>query len=145
MVIHGLVAVLLHQFVALGGLQVLAHHFGDQFVERDLGRPAEFFFGLAGVAQQGFDFGGAEVAGVDCDDALACRSGVRVSLKSRRGRRSYGFEVAFFVDALPFPADFHAEFLAAALTKSRTEYCTPVAMTKSSGVSCCSISHCIST
>ena len=30
-------------------------------------------------------------------------------------------------------------------TNCRTLYCTPVAMTKSSGCSCCSISHCIST
>jgi hypothetical protein len=41
-VIHGLVAVLLDQFVAFGGLQVFAHHFGDQFVEGDLRGPAEF-------------------------------------------------------------------------------------------------------
>jgi hypothetical protein len=34
---------------------------------------------------------------------------------------------------------------AANSTNWRTLYCTPVAMTKSSGWSCCSISHCIST
>jgi hypothetical protein len=62
---------LLHQFVALGGLQVLAHHFGDQFVEADLRRPAELVAWPCWVAQQGFDFGGAEVARVDGDDAFA--------------------------------------------------------------------------
>ena len=72
-VIQGLVAMLLDQFVALGALQVFAHHFGDQFVEADLRRPAEFVLGLAGVAEQGFDFGGAEVARVDGDDA-SCRA-----------------------------------------------------------------------
>lgn len=33
----------------------------------------------------------------------------------------------------------------AALIKSLTLYCMPVAITKSSGTSCCSMSHCIST
>ncbi len=33
MIVHGLVAVLLHQLVTLGGFQVLAHHLGYQFEE----------------------------------------------------------------------------------------------------------------
>ena len=66
-----MIAVLLHQFIALGIFQVFAHHLADQFVEGDLGRPAEFVFGLAGIAQQGFDFGGTEVARIDCHDAFA--------------------------------------------------------------------------
>ena len=37
----------------------------------DLGLPAQFRFGLGGVAQQQFDFGGAEIFGVDFDDDLA--------------------------------------------------------------------------
>src|SRR5512138_1434963 len=44
-VVHGLVAVLLDEFVALGGLEILAHHLADQFVERDPGRPAELGLG----------------------------------------------------------------------------------------------------
>ena len=104
-VIHGLVAVLLHQFVAFGGLQVLAHHLGHQFVEADLRRPAQLVLGLAGVAQQGLDFGGAEVARVDGDDAAAPLSPA-LSLGGR-GRN----EVALLVDALAFPADCHAELL----------------------------------
>ena len=96
----------LHQFVALGGLEVLAHHLADQLVEADPWRPAELGLGLAWVAQQGFDFGGAEVARVDGNDALAPLS---PSPSPARGRG--GDEVALLVDALAFPADGHAEFL----------------------------------
>ena len=76
-IVHGLVAVFLHQLVALGALQVFAHHFGDEFVEGDLGCPAQFLFGLARVAQQGLDFGRAEVTRVNLDDeiVLDCRVG----------------------------------------------------------------------
>ena len=45
----------------------------------------------------------------------------------------------------PFHVVWMPSSLAAASTKSRTLYCTPVAITKSSGCSCCNISHCIST
>lgn len=71
---------LLHQLIALGGLQVLAHHLGHQFVERDLRRPAELVLGFAGVAEQGFDFGGAEVAGVDGDDQPSCWGGALAAI-----------------------------------------------------------------
>jgi hypothetical protein len=39
MIIHGLVAVFPDEFVALGGFQVFPDHFGDEFVEGDLGLP----------------------------------------------------------------------------------------------------------
>ena len=39
-VVHGSVAVVLDQFVALGPLEVFAHHFGDKFVEG--GRNVDF-------------------------------------------------------------------------------------------------------
>lgn len=68
MVIHHAVPTIPHQLVALGDCEVFADHLGDQFLEGDLGGPAEFFLGLAGVAQQGFDFGGAEIPIVNGDD-----------------------------------------------------------------------------
>ena len=92
MVIHGLVAMVLDEFVALGGLEVFADHFGDKFFERRCWRPAKLFFGFSGVTEQGFDFGGAEIAGIDGDDALAMRV------------------VSLLFNALPFPFDFHTEF-----------------------------------
>ena len=45
----------------------------------------------------------------------------------------------------PVKATVTPSSLAANSTNWRTLYCTPVAMTKSSGLSCCSMSHCIST
>jgi hypothetical protein len=65
-------------------------HFGAHFLGGDFGHPAEFLFGFGGVAQQGFDFGGAEVAGVDADDG-------------------FGHSNSHFVDALAFPAQLHAQ------------------------------------
>lgn len=41
----------LDKFVALGGLEDFADHFGDEFVEGDLGHPAEFFLGDADSAR----------------------------------------------------------------------------------------------
>ena len=60
---HGVAAVA-NEVIALGDFEVFADHLGDEFVEGDPGRPAEFFTCLGGVAEEGFDFGGAEVAGV---------------------------------------------------------------------------------
>lgn len=71
MVIHGLVAMVLDEFVALGGFQIFPHHFGNEFVEGGSRRPAQLFPGFAGVAEQGFHFCRAEVAGIDGNDALA--------------------------------------------------------------------------
>ncbi len=42
----------LDEFVALGAFEVFADHFGDQFVEGYLGRPAEPGFGLARIADR---------------------------------------------------------------------------------------------
>ena len=77
MVVERRIAVLLDQFVSLGALEVFAHHLGDEFVEGDLGGPAELLFGLGRVAQQGLDFGRAEVTRVNLDDeiVLDCRVG----------------------------------------------------------------------
>ena len=48
--------------------QIVGHHLGAHFLRVDLWHPAEFLFGFGGVTQQGFDFCGAEVAGVDADN-----------------------------------------------------------------------------
>ena len=46
----GAEAMFLDQFIALGALEVFAHHFGYQFVESSLGYPAEFFPGFGRIA-----------------------------------------------------------------------------------------------
>ena len=56
----------LQQGVLLGLAKVVGHHFLHHFVQGNFGHPAEVFFGFAGVAQQGFYFGGAEIAGGGC-------------------------------------------------------------------------------
>src|SRR3954466_8517783 len=67
----GIVAVLLHELVALGGLQVLAHHLAHELGELDPRLPAQLRARLGGVAEEGLDFRRAEIARVDRDDALA--------------------------------------------------------------------------
>src|SRR3981189_992768 len=56
--------------LAMGGLppgyrKIARHHFLDELREARLGLPAELFAGLAGVADQEFDFGGAEIYRID--------------------------------------------------------------------------------
>jgi hypothetical protein len=60
-------------------------HFGNQFGEADFWRPSEFLARLGGVAEQGFHFGGPEVARIDLDDAVAL---LRRSLFHRPRRRA---------------------------------------------------------
>jgi len=55
----------------LGLRQVAGHHFSAHFLHRDFRHPAQFLFGFGGVAQQGFHFGGAEVAWVNLHDHIA--------------------------------------------------------------------------
>src|SRR5256885_825677 len=62
------VAVLLHQRVALGLAQILAHHFLDELLEARLRLPAQFLFRPRGIADEGVDFGGPEIARVHGDD-----------------------------------------------------------------------------
>ena len=68
---HGAIAVALHEVVALGDLQVLAHHLAHQFVEAHPRLPPQLAARLAGVAQQRFDFGGTEIARIDAHDAAS--------------------------------------------------------------------------
>src|SRR6185295_805330 len=91
MAIEGGEAVALDELVALGGLQVLAHHLRDQLAEADARRPAELALRFRSVAEERVDLGGTQVAGIEGDDAAAL------------------LVVALFVGALALPADAHAE------------------------------------
>src|SRR5438552_5582218 len=66
-------AMLLHELVALGGLEVLAHHLGDELGEADLRRPAELRERIARIAEERIELGRPEVARIDRDDAAALR------------------------------------------------------------------------
>ncbi len=52
----------------LGLCEVVSEHLFSHLLRGDFWYPAQFLFGFAGVAQQSFDFGGSEVAGVDFDE-----------------------------------------------------------------------------
>ena len=59
MLVIGVVAMPFDQLIAFCAHEVFAH----QFLEGDFGSPTQFLLGFGGVAQQGFDLSGAEVAG----------------------------------------------------------------------------------
>jgi hypothetical protein len=59
------------QGVSLGGLQVGFNHLADQLVEADAQSPSKFAQGLACIADQRLDLGGAGVARIDRDDDFA--------------------------------------------------------------------------
>ena len=59
---------LLEQCVLFGLSQVVGDHLLAHLLRGDLGHSAEFGLGIARFAEQGFDFGGVEVAGVDAED-----------------------------------------------------------------------------
>ena len=84
-----------YQFVPFSRLEVLPDHFGDEFLEGNLRRPAQFFPGLGGISQERLHFRRPEVTGIDAYDGSA------------PARRS---EVAHLVDALSLPVDLHAQF-----------------------------------
>ena len=50
---------------------VAVDHFSDQLLKTCGGRPSQFGFGLAGVAEQSFDLGRAEIPRVNADDDVA--------------------------------------------------------------------------
>src|SRR3989338_896481 len=64
------VAMAFDQRVALGALEVFAHHLGDQLLECHLRLPAKFFSGFGGIAEQLLHLGRAEIARVNADDSL---------------------------------------------------------------------------
>ena len=55
----------LEQDVLFGLGQLVGNHFFKHLLRGDFWHPTRFGLGLAGVAEQGNSFGGAEVAGVD--------------------------------------------------------------------------------
>ena len=52
-----------------GFSQIGCNHILHHFIKRDFWHPAKFLLGFGGVAEQGLDFGVAEIAGIDSDDA----------------------------------------------------------------------------
>lgn len=95
MAVHDPIPLSLDELVALSGFQVLAH----QRIEHTFGCQPNFFAPRFCVAQQGFDFGGAEVAEIHLvyDPLSLSREG--------RGRG----QVSLSFHALAFPADLHAQ------------------------------------
>lgn len=68
----------------------MGYHLFAHFLRGDFGYPPEFGLGLGRVAEQSFNFGGAEVAGVNFDDGFVV-------------------PVAYLVPTLAFPAQLHAQ------------------------------------
>ena len=100
-----------------GDLEVCLDHLAHQLVEAGLRPPAQLRPAPSCVAQQRLDLGRAEVARVHLHEHAAAAA---VDALLRRRPR--------------LATRCHAELAAAALvTNSRTECCSPVAMTKSSG------------
>ncbi len=83
---------LLDQLVALGGFEIRMHHFRHQLLKTNAGTPTQLAPRLAGIAEQGFDLGGTEVARINGDHALA------------------GAIMGFFLDTLPAPGQRDAQF-----------------------------------
>ena len=86
-------------------LRSVGHHFLHHFVQGNFGQSVEVFFGLAGVAQQGFYFGGAEIAGVYAHHRLAHLQGGGVVA-------GYGRHLGHFVHALAFKSKGHTQPMA---------------------------------
>src|SRR5437773_8177067 len=99
----GAIAVAADQRVPFRCPQVLARHLGDQLGKRYARLPAKPAARLGRVADQRFDLGGTEIAGIDAHDRLP---------GPELARRALGFEpelvdyAAFFVaGALPAQQD----------------------------------------
>src|SRR5690554_2557571 len=69
-IIHYLVTAVLQIAVLLHQLEVRSHHVFDQGLQVVLRLPTQLFFGLGGVADEQFHFGGTEIAGIDLYHAL---------------------------------------------------------------------------
>ena len=77
---------LLQQSLLPGLGQIGCHHFLHHFIKRDHRHPAQFLFCLGRIAEQGLDFGRAEVARVDADYRDFRRYGLRVGARNdKRG------------------------------------------------------------
>jgi len=95
------IPILLQQGVALCQIKVVLYHLFYHLLQCNLWHPSKVVLGFCGVTEEGFDLCGAEVAFVDADYGLTFGECWVV--------RGHGFDEAFFVDPLPFPADGYAE------------------------------------
>ena len=96
-----------------------AHHDLHQAIKADGRFPAENLQSFCGVSEKQIDLCRAVIFGVDLDDGLS-----RLSVD------------ADFIGSLPFPNEIETGYFGGSLYEF-----PPVATTKSSGPSCCSISH----
>ena len=63
--------------------QVMGHHFSNHFVDGDHWLPSKLFFCSARIPKKCFDFGRAEVPGIDLDDHVTnFHVGRRVAIDS---------------------------------------------------------------
>ena len=60
-----------YEVVAAGGFEVFAHHFGYKLFETDFWGLSEFLLCFGGVSEKGVYLCGAEIAVVDCYDAVS--------------------------------------------------------------------------
>jgi hypothetical protein len=100
------VTICLQKYMLFGPGQVLGDHFFAHLLDINFRHPSQFLFSFGGVAQQCFDFGGAEVTGVDADDGLGGLIPGRARDDIIRGDDG----VTYFINALAFPGDLHAQF-----------------------------------
>ena len=75
------VAVFFHELIPFGGFKIFPDHFGNKFLKGDFWCPSEFLSGFGGVAQKCFNFGGAEVTGIDADDGFFTTSPCTPSMR----------------------------------------------------------------
>ncbi len=91
--IEGLETGLSDERITFGACMVGRHHFADQFVERDLRRPAQFHPCLGRIAEEGFNLGRAIVARVDADNGVSGGAGHIVAVDPL-DNANFGFTVA---------------------------------------------------
>ena len=131
------VAFVLRQGIPFSKQEILAHHLLDQITEPRARAPAEFAARLARIAEQRFNLGRTEVAWVDAD--------VTAQGAAFEAARPRSVSTPISLAPLPRQVTRMPSSAAAAVTNWRTVRCSPVAMTKSSGLRCCSINHIAST
>src|SRR5690554_5041932 len=120
-IIHYLVTAVLQISVLLHQLEVRSHHVFDQGLQVVLRLPTQLFFGLGGVADEQFHFGGTEITGIDLYHALV--------LQVRVFGIVYPHYPALLVHALPRNSTSQPSQAKAMRTNSRTSVVMPVATT----------------
>ena len=73
MIIKCLESFALAQFIALGNLQVFAHHLCNHFFQSNLRHPTQLFARLRRVTKQSLHLGRPEITRIDLDQYLAIR------------------------------------------------------------------------